>query len=326
MASRHEERIIRPFVGLDDLNDVFSEFTLTVCGFKASPNAFIPTDLFKEITLDLKTFWSPKEVNDAIEILGLKPDEVHYAVYLLGRTLKRVSLVRDASLAELANPETSISLTYTDAPHIFGDKVSGFDVVVVLYLKKGREAKPLTVYEEGTWLAKKDFTVRPERGLSLFSPTPMDAKRKVELGLPKKTLFYLEMNNESMFLATEVEQAFTFYVDETFFILVSDERSNASQAMALLMVRQALSGVTSALAKSLAGKNLESFTSEIEAGEHDDTVGVRLLKSIKKKIPGKSMFDILEMAAGEPEKLVSHLDDSMNLAGEILRVTKKEDE
>ena len=37
-------------------------------------------------------------------------------------------------------------------------------------------------------------------------------------------------------------------------------------------------------------------------------------------------MDIVEMAAIEPEKLVSYLDDSMNLAGEILRVTRKEDD
>jgi hypothetical protein len=326
MVSRHEERVIRPFVGLEDFDELFNEITLTVNGVKATPNAFIPSETFKDLVFDLRTFWDPKAAIESIAILNLNPEDVHFAIYLLGKTLKRVEVLRDLPLSKLANPETSIAHTFSDAPHIFGDKVLGFNVVVALYLKNARIPKALTVYEEGTWLSKKEFTVRPERGLALFSPTPMNAEQKNLLGLPKKTLFYLDIN-ESMFMATEVDQAFTFYVDEDVFIELSDERSKSSQAMALIMVRHALSGVVTALSKSLSGKNdLAAFDEEITQGEHDDTVGVRLLKAFRKKLPKMSNLDLLELAGSEPEKLMALLDDSMNLAGEILKVTKLEED
>lgn len=327
MASRHEERVIRPFVGLEDFSSIFDDVTLRVGDQKVNPNLYLDPDKFREASLNLTTFWNPKSVSDALGILKLEPKDVNFAVYLLGKTLKEVVIVRDFALSTIRNPETAISIGYQDAPRVLGDNLAGFDVVVALYLKKSRESKPLTVYEEGTWLAKTEFTVRPDRGLSMFSPLAMDSEIKKTMGLPKKTMFFLETQSESLFHTTDVERVFRFWVDERVYTELQDERSKTSQAMALLMVRQALSGIIAVLSRNLGEfPDIDSAVQQFDAGEFEESVASRLVASIKRKLPNSGTEDVFVLAKNDPERLVALLDDAMNLSAEVLKVSQKDED
>jgi hypothetical protein len=327
MVSRLEERLIRPFVGLEDFSNVFDEVSLRVGDERANPNLYLDPEKFRETSLNLTTFWNPKSVIDALGILNLSPEDVHFAIYLLGKTLKEVVIVRDVALSMIKNPETAISIGYQDAPRVLGDNLAGFDVVVALYLKKGRESKPLTVYEEGTWLAKSEFTIRPDRGLSMFSPLAMDAEQKKTMGLPKKTMFFLETQSESVFHTTDVDRVFKFWVDERVYTELQDERSKVSQAMALLMVRQALSGIIGILSRNLSEfSDIESATQQFDGGAFEESVASRLVSSIKKKLPATDTKQVFELASQDPERLVALLDDAMNLSAEVLKVSQKDED
>jgi hypothetical protein len=327
MASRSEERVIRPFVGLEDFASIFEDVTLRVGEQKANPKLYLEPEKFREATLNLTTFWNPKKVIDALAILKLDPNDVHFAVYLLGKTLKEVMPVRDIAVSMVKNPESAISISYQDAPRVLGDNLAGYDVVVALYLKKSRESKPLTVYEEGTWLAKTEFTIRPDRGLSMFSPLAMNAEQKKTMGIPKKTMFFLEAQSESLFHATDVDRVFKFWVDDRVYTELQDERSKAAQAMALLMVRQALSGIIGVLSRNLVEfPDLESAVDQFDSGAFEESVASRLVSSIKKKLPNSDTKLVFELAKHDPERLVALLDDAMNLSAEVLKVSQKDED
>ena len=327
MTARAENRDIRPFVGIQDIDGIFDEVTLKVNDQLAKPNLFVATEDFRGMSLEIHTHWNVKVAKLALGILNIDPSEVNFAVYLLGKTLKEVELVRDMPLDKISNPESVISLTSDDSPRILQDNLLGFDVVVALYLRKPRKAMPLTVYEEGTWLAKAEFTVRPERGMSLFAPSSMDAAQKTKLGVPKNTMFYLETLGESMFHTDRVEDVFKFWVDEKVLIELQDERSATAQALAILMVRQALSGLVSKLSSNLRDfNNFDAFLEEFRAGGYDTSVGARLIKTISKKIHSANHEEFLEQTKHKPELVVAKLDDSLNLAKEVLKFVRKDSE
>jgi len=169
--SRHEERTIRPFVGLGDLQGLFDECSLTVNGLKATQNThFLETQDFENIKLELSTYWHLSDLKESLKVLRLSEDDVFYAIYIYGRTLKQLEIVRNLAIRELDNLEVLISLEADDAPRVLGDYSAGFDVVMAIYLKNGRESKPLTVSEPGTWLAKKEFHIRPQVGQRIVFP------------------------------------------------------------------------------------------------------------------------------------------------------------
>lgn len=69
---------------------------------------------------------------------------------------------------------------------------SNINVEIALCLAKGLPKKPGSPFLHGHWLAKKSFALRQPKLAEEFDVVPMDDDAWKQLGLPAKTLYYVE--------------------------------------------------------------------------------------------------------------------------------------
>jgi len=231
-----ESREVRPYTGLDGIEDVFEAITLKVG--ETVTDSSIPLDIGEFFTSEVrlifasgkKEFLNFKETIDkAIKDFNkrtqgdINNENLEFMILLksVGKN-KAIPLTR----CSLKDFEKNFSREHViierdmDRASLPGrvmcDPNSTFHISVILHLDKKIKRHPLTPFRKGTWLAEKTFTLRGLReSLNVFRPLPLTKEIRERLELPSDVVYFSELQDPLN--PEEHGDSMIFYVDEDLF-------------------------------------------------------------------------------------------------------------
>jgi hypothetical protein len=326
---RSEQRLVRPFIGVDAFEGLLQGVKVTVNGHSIrSDHESLDESLFSDLNIHFDLSVDPKDFELPAADADVPLNELDFIVVAYGSTFKHSIVLRRWKLASDEIDE-GFSFHSSDLPEIISDNFGGFSFVLAVVLAESRSPKPLRVYEAGTWLARREIAFKVQRDSSLFAPTPMDSAKKTDLGVPQKTLLYIQEGSESIHLATRVEDVLTVWVDNEILISLQNNSNPTSDVVQMLLARTAIGAVV-----ELAGRLFESKDFDMQAladtlqGSNDDQDSVlnKFVRKAHKVLGNKQDYlkTIKELRA-DPQQVAAKMEASADLLGEIRRALVKED-
>lgn len=326
MASRSEQRVIRPFIGLDAYEGLLRSIHVSLNKRKLKTDKdYLDETQFEDLALQLELKFNVGEVLVAANDTGLKPSELSFVIIAYGNTFKRAELLRAWNL-ETSEIEESLTFHTSDLPDIFGDSFGGFNLVFALILNKERQRIPLHVSSPGTWLTKREIQVRPERNISFFAPTPMNLEKKKDFGLSSKALLYIQEGIESIQFATSVEQALTVWVDEETLLALQNNYNPAAEVAAMMLARTAIGAVVELIGRVLGAKDfdMDGYANQLANEENDERVLTRFVKRAHKVLGNQENWvATLDQIKADPQLVASKIEAQADLRGEIKKALFK---
>lgn len=328
MASRSEQRIIRPFLGLDAYEGLLRTLHVKVNKRQLKVDKdYLDDSQFDDLALELDLQFNVGEALVAANDTGLKPSELSFVVLAYGMTFKRVEILRSWNLG-VDEIEGSLNFHTTDLPDIFGDSFGGFNLVFALVLNEQRPPAPLQISTPGTWLVKREIQIRPERSISFFAPTPMNLAKKKEFNLSPKALLYIQEGVESIQYATNVEQVLTVWVDEETLLSLQNNYNPAAEVAAMMLARTAIGAVVELIGRVLNGKDfdLNAFASQLETDEADERVLTKFVRRANKVLGNQDDWSAtLSELKRDPQLVASKIEAQVDLRAELKKALLKGD-
>ena len=178
---------VRPFFGMATLEESLDHAEISLFEDSAFSHAtsFIvePQDVEK-LCVTIK-----HNLNDAaFSLSSIKKDDLLLAITAVQPFIKKTCVVAALPISD-------------DLPDTIpvGDEIlmqlgggSNINIEVALCLAKGLPKKPGSPFLHGHWLSKKSFALRQPSLAEEFDVVPMDDDAWKQLGLPAKTLYYVE--------------------------------------------------------------------------------------------------------------------------------------
>jgi hypothetical protein len=326
---RSEQRLVRPFIGVDAFEGLLQRVNVTVNGHSIRSDAEnLDEGLFSDLTLHFDIAVDPKDFELPSAEADVSLDELDFVVIAYGSTFKHSIVLRRWKLASDEIDE-GFSFHSSDLPEIISDKFGGFSFVLAVVLAESRKPQPLKVYEAGTWLARREISFKVQRDTSLFAPTPMDPGKKVELGIPQKTLLYIQEGSESIHLANRVEDVLTVWVDNEVMISLQNNSNPTSDVIQMLVARTAIGAVV-----ELAGRLFDSRDFDMQAlaetlqvnDSEQDSVLSKFVRKAHKVLGNKlDYMKTLQELKTDPQMVAAKMEASADLLGEIKRALAKEE-
>lgn len=315
---RSERRTIRPFAGISSFDGVLKPVRLQVGQVEVSSNYSIPDHAFQNLAMKLYLPLNFEDLSSALKSMDLKRSDVDLVVFATGLTFKKTVVVARWTVLEDPNFVDAITFGSLEHPQTFGDSNKGFDLSVALVLNKRLGQKILRPYIPGTWLAKIDFSIKPEKFNSSFAPTPMDLNKKDELKIPNSSLVYLDIRDE-VTVATDIEEALTLYVDAQLLGILQSSSSPVSRAITTLVARQAISSLIHCASINLKAMNEFGDAELVENLSANKPIIWQILLQVERD--SKKTFlasDLLSMTKTNPEKVITIIDAQTGMARELL--------
>lgn len=249
----------------------------------------------------------PGQLIACVETGDLPSSEIGLVVFATGRS-HRASKVFLRCPLDGPVWDAYFLLERTSAELILGD-LEGFSVTVAIVLLEDVPASPLQPYLAGTWLAKRDFVVRPEVDDTSFSPDELSDEIRRSLGLPEGVVRYIEV--DGVLEEDSLADAVRVYVDpEMLGLLLSNPDSTAALNFQAELAMQTTEAVVSSIANEL--ETQEPGVTNLEPEEHP--AAHRFLQRISAST-GLSVPRILELARTERLLLRAHLEAAFKIRG-----------
>ena len=219
--------------------------------------------------------------------------------------LKITNVVQEVSCANLDAMPRVVALTEPDRPEAFCAPHHGATVDVFLLLARALDPQPLRPWRRGTWLARETFKIATEQSQRLFHPKPLDDETRKQLGLPRKTMRYVRMDDVDPIEPYDAG-GLDLYVDrELLDDLSARARSPVSQAMQLQLAQDVIAAIVHAAAAR--GSDLKSRTWT----DLDDSLLARVLRIAAKA--GVSYEQLLREVTADPAKVIAHAESALDV-------------
>ena len=218
--------------------------------------------------------------------------------------LKITNLAHHVSCADLDSLERVAVLTEPERPDALCAPHHGARVEVFLLLARALEPRPLRPWRRGTWLARETFTIATEQSQRLFHPKPLDDETRKKLGLPSKTMRYVQLDVDP--LESYDDGAIDLYVDRDLLDdLSARARSPVSQAMQLQLAHDVIAAIVhaaSARESDLQGRTWRDF---------DDSLLARVLRIAARA--GASHEQLLRDVTADPAKVIAYAEAAIDM-------------
>jgi hypothetical protein len=250
-----ETRTIRPFTGLGELPNVFDTAVLRFGSDACLANESITVDLTTPEFLahSVALEWAPdaesfEQFRQRLAACTLDAgfELEHLAVVVIASStfLKIADRVFTRRLPEIDGLSRFTDLVGNLRPEAFRAPFSGFAVDVFLVLTQSLPRRPLRPHQLGTWLARSQFRVDTTEGPASLPPTPLTDDIRQTLGLPAKTLRFLDFRDHDLLQPYGDQEPPVFYVDERLLAQMSARRNSAaSKALQLQLAHDFVAAV-----------------------------------------------------------------------------------
>jgi hypothetical protein len=309
LASRHESKTLRPFVGVDDAANLMDKVRLIVDGEEHKPGTIVLSDEVLSdatLTLNLPEF---EALRAAVEQGGRA--HVDCAFIILARSHShRISqalyheVLRKADLPETFTPDRS-----DPKNNLILNDQEGFTLIAAVYLYRDLHPQPLQPHRAGTWLARSDFKVERERSVSSFSPLPLTKERRLELDLPPQTPSFVDVQ-DTLLDADQVSDAVTVYYDD---VLLHTLYANPKDPLVLQLQRDLAAHTMTVIAQAAIAKiRQEKQGAPIAPEDLNQYSGVKLFFNNLATQQNVEVQQVLDRAE-EPDRLRAHIADAFRL-------------
>lgn len=310
-----ETRRVRPFAISRSLANVLSSallrFGSDTCEAGGRVTIFDP-ELHDRKRAELH--WTPddesfeafrKTLAEGVAANGLDQSALALLVTAATPYLKITNIVHQASCANLDTMARVVALTELDRPAAFRAPHHGATVDIFLLLTRALDPVPLRPWRRGTWLARETFKIATEQSQRLFHPKPLDNEARKQLGLPRKTMRYVSMDDVDPLEPYDVG-ALDLYVDrELLDDLSARPRSPVSQAMQLQLAQDVIAAIVHTAAAR--GSNLEGRTWT----DLGDSLLAKVLRIAAKT--GASHEQLLREVTADPTKVIAHAEAALDV-------------
>lgn len=201
-----EQRDVRPFASVPELDDLFKSAVLRygIVEIEAGGRAIVDEDAFVRAPVELvlahdvgSVAEALKNSRDSLAELDLTLDELSFVVAISSSYLKNVEFRSQIALSAFGDAGELIKLSSDPRPAPFRSPHAGCTVEVLVYLSTPRDKAPLRPWRFGTWLARSVFEVMTEQQFTGFTPKPLTAQVKRDLGLSPKAMRYITLGDAS---------------------------------------------------------------------------------------------------------------------------------
>lgn len=231
MARRSESRVLRPFINLSGLENIFKGVQLRVGDdFYPSGPVVIPQSNYQQQSYSLKMNFKIEDLRREVETTGVPFVDTALVLVSRGRTLRTVNIqfihhLRNSKLED----EIEFELSGENRELLFRDR-RGFISTFALVLSRTLNEEPLKPFLTGTWLARTKFIVGPQIDLTSIAPQELTKEIREKEKLGERTLFYVKFN-ETLMDETNIFDAMQIYLDENVLkMLQNDPFSEISHA------------------------------------------------------------------------------------------------
>lgn len=263
-----ETRTIRPVSGLGTLPAVLeatklrfgSETCLAGDGItvEVPPHEFLRRPVSVEWTSDAESFGQFKaRLEERAQGAGFTPRDLALVVVASTPYLKIASVLYHCGIDELDEIPRVTDLCGGERPTVFRAPFSGFTVDVYVLLRNELEARPLRPYRLGTWVAHASFRVGSSGAPAVLPPSPLTDEVRSRLGLPAKTIRYVDFGDHDVLQSYAQQERPVFYVDEKLLAQLNARRTApGSKALQLQLAHDFVSSV---LRRAAASEELKGL-------------------------------------------------------------------
>jgi hypothetical protein len=165
---------------------------------------------------------------------GFQIEDLGIVVLASSTYLKIASHVLACPVPELERLSRVTDLVRNRKPEAFRAPFSGFTVDAYLVLARAGPPLPLRPHRLGTWIARAQFRIETSLGAGVLPPTPLTDEIRHRLGLPAKTVRFLDFRGHDLLQPYVEQEQPVFYVDDRLLAQMSARRnSGASKALQL---------------------------------------------------------------------------------------------
>jgi len=313
-----ETRIIRPFVGLRDLEGCLEEVVLHFGRDVIEANGSITVDLTPHDFLLRRVWleWSAeekfrsfkKQLISAAEEAGIDPDSLALVVIGTSAFLRVAEVLLSHSLSELASLEPRVELSHLPKWSSLKTPFSGFSIEVYLLLRKHLPKRPLKPHRKGTWLARSRYRVDTTYVPALLALTPLDDEVRSEYQLLPKTLKFIDFGDHNVTEPANEQDPPTVYLDEKLLSQLSARRSSpVGRIIQAQLAHEFISGV---IWHAVHQADVAEMTM-------DDLRG-SLFGNVVRQIAGsgaseQSLDSMIRWIVSEPHRAIARAEHSMGL-------------
>jgi len=227
---RSEPKVVRPFIGIDNLEGALQEAMLAVRGVNYPPgNIILPESELEEIDLTFFPGFSYLDLVSRLNASSIPEVDVSLAIWIQGVTLKNTQIVFKQSL-RISELFQSLQISNLANDRIIND-LGGFDINLALVLQTSHQPTPLKPSQVGTWLAREKFRIRPERIETSFAPQPLTEPIRIQLSLPANVLSHIDISTDSLIDTEDLGQFVVCYVDADILEKIANEPSSPASLM-----------------------------------------------------------------------------------------------
>lgn len=326
MQVRSEGRSIRPFSGLDKLEDAVDnglELRITNPGMegfvvRTQEAVFVPENYFAALSFELKLSNFHEVEKELKTICERSIDEVDFYVVAKDRPgahLQDQFVLFHGKATELKDP-LFFSGALNHEARVLSNRFTGFSIEFVLVYNRHGLVNPLKPRTKGFILNQNRFDVRPTaKGDDQIQPKPLTKELKDQHGLGSNTLSYVYAKPDFL-SASRFEDALDFYVDDELLLEIQQTTGPAGQlaefALASLLIPALVASVVNRL-------NQEGdFTDTSSDDQRDFGQVIRLLQK-KSDMETNQLFEILR---DDPQVVVSKMLSNDNQLRKITATIK----
>lgn len=299
---RSAKYVIRPFVDLDHADDVFDQVRLSIgsAEFEAG-SVVLDTETLASEAVSIR-LPAPSELVAAVERTPVAPIDCGLVV-LVSALSNRKSHVAYRDYVRHLDVDGVLILDRAVAPLIFQDS-SGFVVTVALVLMHELQAEPLRPHMAGTWIARREFRLVPERAEFSFSPEPLTKEVRKQFGLPERTPQYIRVDGDHLLTADNIADAVGVYLDEEVLHLLQQSQSDALSVHIQYELAVATMGAVARACVSAIARESGGAMSATDVSDHPAVE--RFLDRLAVQLKRDSLASLLGLIE-DPDALEAHL-------------------
>lgn len=198
-----ERKLVRPFEGLENLEDLAARVRLKVVDhandlriLEAGESAWFPRRDIAELGLEVVFEWTDAETVEAAKKARIPTNQIE--IYLIAEDpfLKERTVVDHWSIAAMRQSHV-IAQKRQERERALQNPLSGFDLFVVAVLLDVLPERLLfRPHRKGTILAETQFSVRGEAATGSLKLQPLTAEVRADQKLPISTVLYVHIDGD----------------------------------------------------------------------------------------------------------------------------------
>lgn len=221
---RSEKYVVRPFSGLQASDDVLDGVVLSVDGMSYEPGSVVldsSTLAAAKFSLQLP---SGKSLGDAVDATPLGSADCGLIITARALSNRWSHTVLREYVRHLED-DLVMEIDRDVDRLVFADG-GGFVISIAIVLLHELQPEPLRPHLTGTWLARRDFRVVPERAEFSFSPDELTDELRKQFALPSNAPSFIHVDVDQLVGADDLSEAVAVYLDSSILRLLQQSQTD----------------------------------------------------------------------------------------------------